>query len=100
MIKILIHKGEARTINYTNKNTGQPATLRAQEGYAFTVNQNGEAAPFPEKFDFLLDKDQAPYAPGEYQLHPSAFFVDRNNRLGLSVRLAPMVKRAAAAPAA
>lgn len=99
MIKVLIHRAEVRVINYTNKTTGQPATLRAQEGYAFTVNAQGEPAPFPEKFEFLLDKDQAPYAAGEYNLHPSAFFVDRNNRLALSVRLAP-VKKPATAPAA
>lgn len=99
MIKILIHKGEARTISYTNKQTGQPAQLRAQEGYAFTVNENGEPSPFPEKFEFLLNKEQAPYAAGEYQLHASAFYVDRNNRLGLSVRLAPLKRSAAAASA-
>lgn len=96
MIKVLIHKGEARVINYTSKQTGQPGQLRAQEGYAFTVNATGEPAPFPEKFEFLLDKDQAPYAAGEYTLHSSAFYVDRNNRLALSVRLAPVKKPATA----
>jgi len=98
MIKILIHKGEARTINYTDKRNGTPATLRAQEGYAFTVNAQGEPAPFPEKFEFLLEKDHAPYAPGEYILHSSAFYVDRNGKLALSVRLAPA--KAAARPTA
>jgi hypothetical protein len=96
MITITIHKGEARTINYTDKK-GQPAQLRAQEGYAHTVNSQGESAPFPEKFEFLLERDQAPYAPGQYSLHPSAFYVDRNHKLGLSVRLAPIAKRPAAA---
>ncbi|NBD21959.1 heavy metal transporter [Aquabacterium fontiphilum] len=99
MIKVLIHRADVRVINYTNKTTGQPAQLRAQEGYAFTVNAQGEPAPFPEKFEFLLDKDQPAYAAGEYQLHPSAFFVDRNNRLALSVRLAPVKKPAASAAA-
>lgn len=96
MIKVLIHRADVRVINYTNK-AGQAAQLRAQEGYAFTVNAQGEPAPFPEKFEFLLDKDQPPYAAGDYQLHPSAFFVDRNDRLALSVRLAPVKKPAASA---
>ena len=53
MIKVLIHRADVRVINYTNKTTGQPAQLRAQEGYAFTVNAQGEPAPFPEKFESL-----------------------------------------------
>lgn len=89
MIKILIHKGEVRLIKYTNK-AGQPAELRAMEGYAFTVNQAGEPAPFPEKFEFLLERDQPAVAPGEYVLHPSSFYVDRQNKLALAVRLAPV----------
>lgn len=97
MIKILIHKGDVRLINYTNK-AGQPAQLRAMEGYAFTVNAQGEPAPFPEKFEFLLDKDQPSVAPGEYTLHPASLYVDRQNKLALSVRLAPA--KAAARPAA
>jgi hypothetical protein len=96
MIKILVHSAEVRNINYTNKQ-GQPATLRAQGAYAFTVNEKGEPAPFPEKFDFLLNKEEGAYQPGEYTLHPSAVAVDRNGRLSLSVRLAPIAKRQAAA---
>jgi len=96
MIKILIHKGDARLINYTDKK-GQPATLRAQEGYASTVNAQGEPAPYPEKFEFLLERDQAAYPPGEYTLHASAFHVDRNGKLALSVRLQPIKPAARAA---
>lgn len=97
MIKILIHKGDIRLIKYTNK-AGQPAELRAMEGYAFTVNSAGEPAPFPEKFEFLLERDQPAVAPGEYTLHPSSFYVDRQNKLALAVRLAPV--KSAARPAA
>lgn len=97
MIKILIHKGDVRLIKYTNK-AGQPAELRAMEGYAFTVNAAGEPAPFPEKFEFLLERDQPSVAPGEYTLHPSSFYVDRQNKLALAVRLAPV--KSAPRPAA
>lgn len=97
MIKVLIHKGDVRLINYTDKRDGSPRQLRAMEGYAFTVNANGEPAPFPEKFEFLLEKDQPAVAPGEYTLHPSSLYVDRQNKLALAVRLAPVK---AARPAA
>lgn len=90
MIKVLIHKGDVRLINYTDKRDGSPRQLRAMEGYAFTVNSQGEPSPYPEKFEFLLEKDQAPVAPGEYTLHPSSLYVDRQNKLALAVRLAPV----------
>lgn len=97
MIKILIHKGDVRLINYKDKRDGSDRQLRAMEGYAFTVNAAGEPAPFPEKFEFLLERDQPPVAPGEYTLHPSSFYVDRQNKLALAVRLAPV--KSAARPA-
>lgn len=96
MIRILIHKGDVKTINYLDKKTGEPKTLRAQEAYAFTLNAEGQPAPFPEKFEFLLERDQRAFPPGEYQLHPSALYVDRNHKLGLSVRLAPLTSPAKA----
>lgn len=98
MIKILIHKGDVRLINYTDKRDGTPRQLRAMEGYAFTVNAQGEPSPYPEKFEFLLERDQPAVAPGEYTLHPSSLYVDRQNKLALAVRLAPV--KAAARPAA
>lgn len=85
MIRIVIHRGEARTINY--QKNGEARTLRAQEGYAFTVNGEGQPAPFPEKFEFLLDREQAPYPAGEYTLAPSALYVDRQGKLACGVRL-------------
>lgn len=94
MIKVLIHKPEVRFIDYVSKKTGQPAQLRAMEGYAFTVNSHGESAPFPEKFEFLLEKDQTAFAPGEYTLHPSSVYVDRQGKLAMAVRLAPVAKAA------
>lgn len=97
MIKILIHKGDVRLIKYTNKQ-GQPAELRAMEGYAFTVNAQGEPSPYPEKFEFLLERDQPSVVPGEYTLHPSSLYVDRQNKLALAVRLAPA--KSVARPAA
>lgn len=97
MIRIVIHRGEARAINY--QKNGEARTLRAQEGYAFTVNAHGEPAPFPEKFEFLLDREQAPYPAGEYTLAPSAIYVNRQSHLSVGVRLVP-VKRAPAAAGA
>lgn len=92
MIKIVISSGEPELINYTGKD-GKPAQLRKQTGHAFTVQPDGSVAEFPDKFGFLLNRDQAPYARGEYTLHPSALTVDRDGRLSCVPRLTPAPKR-------
>lgn len=94
MIRITVHSGEARSINYTNKRTGQPATLRVQTAYAHIVNEQGETAPYPEKFEVTLRDGQSPYAPGDYTLHPSAIYLDRDGRLAVAPRLVPVKARA------
>lgn len=96
MLKVIIHKGEARTISGTSKSTGKQYSFRVQEGYAVTLNKQGEPAPFPEKFEFMLEDEQAPFPAGEYQLHPSSLYVSRNGKLECSPRLAPVQKRPAA----
>lgn len=94
MIKIIVHKSEPRSIPYTSKRTGQQATLRAQEAYAFTVNEQNEPAPFPEKFEILLRDGQPAYPVGEYQLHPSSLYLNREGKLVVAPRLVPLKKSA------
>jgi len=69
------------------------ATTRKQTAYLHTILPDGSPAPFPDKFSFIVDRDSAPYAPGEYTLHPSALGVDRDGRLSCVTRLTP-IKRA------
>jgi len=87
MIRIVVHSGEARTITFQNKRTGQPDSFRVQEAYGFPVNDRNEPAPYPEKFELTLNRDQSPYAPGEYLLHPSAVYF-RDGRMHVAPRLA------------
>jgi hypothetical protein len=97
MTKITIASGAVRELSGKSATTGKPYELRVQTGYLHTMSKDGELSPFPDKFDFFLDREQQPYPPGEYTLHPSAPYVDRNGRLAVAPRLAPMTK--AAAPA-
>lgn len=89
MIKIHIHSSVPEHIKYTSKKTGQPAELFKQFGYAFLVNEHGEAVPYPEKFGFLLDRGAPPFPTGEYTLHPSGFYV-KDETLHFRTRLAPV----------
>lgn len=96
MIKVEIESSEVRELSGQSKATGKAYHLRIQSGYAFVVGPDGKPARYPERFEFILESDQAPFPAGLYQLHPSAIRV-RDGRLTLAaVALAP-VKQAATA---
>ncbi|WP_395703039.1 single-stranded DNA-binding protein [Aquabacterium sp.] len=100
MIRITVAQADARAIKYTDK-AGKPAVFHVQPAYAHTVDRQGNPPPYPEKVELALDRDPQTgepltYAPGDYQLHPSSIYVDRNGRLAVSARLAPLTKKPAA----
>lgn len=98
MLKVQIAKPDVRVQPYTDKK-GNPATLAFQEAWLFTVDEAGKPDPYPSKVEFIPPRDErgntAPYAVGDYQLHPSAVYIDRNGRLAAQMRLTPL-KRAPA----
>lgn len=89
-IRITIAQSTAETINYKSKVDGSPQTLRKQTGYAHVVNDANEPALYPEKFGFLLNRDQVPFAAGDYTLHPSAITVYDGKLVLSSSRLTPV----------
>ncbi|MEO8059067.1 MAG: single-stranded DNA-binding protein [Burkholderiales bacterium] len=93
MIKITVAQTTVKELSGTSKTTGKPYHMRFQNAYAFTVDREGNTPPYPEKFEISLDKDAAPYAPGDYTLHPSALYLDRDGRLACSPRLTPIKAR-------
>lgn len=102
MIKVTIHSAEVRHMSGTSKTTQKPYNMAFQEGYFHTVGKDGKPAPYPQKVEFMLDKDKEGaalfYPPGEYHLDASSIYVDRNGRLALSVRLAKAPAKTAAQP--
>jgi hypothetical protein len=97
MIKITVAQTTVRELKGTSKNTGKPYHMRFQTGYAHTVDREGNTPPYPEKFEISLDTEQAAYQPGEYSLHPSAIYVDRDGRLACAARLTPLKQKPATA---
>lgn len=97
MIKVTIAQTTVREFKGNSKTTGKPYNLRIQAAYAHTVDKDGNPPPFPEKFEVMLDQDQPAYAVGDYQLHPSSLYIDRDGRLAVSARLAPLKRPAASA---
>jgi len=90
MIRITIAQGTCETIPYTSKKDGSLQQLRKQTAYAHVVDQEGAAALYPEKFGFLLNRDQQPFPAGEYTLHPSAFSVRDGKLTVTDSRLTPV----------
>jgi len=97
MIRITVAQSTVRELKGVSKNTGKPYHMRFQAGYAHTVDRDGNTPPYPEKFEISLGNDDTAYQPGEYTLHPSAVYVDRDGRLAVSARLTPIAKKPAAA---
>jgi hypothetical protein len=106
MLKITVVSPVAKVITWGDKGERKAGQMRVQEVYLHTVAEDGTASPFPEKTEVVLNRakldqqtgqiltpEQAPYPPGEYQLHPSSVYIDRAGRLGLSLRLVASGKR-------
>ena len=87
MIKVSVPAGATRTIT---AKTGKVYHL--QTVYFHVIGRDGKPALYPEKSDVFLDNDEhgnpKVYKAGEYQLHPSAIYVDDKGRLGVAPRLA------------
>lgn len=95
MIRITVYDLPVRRLQGTSKVSGKPYDMSIQTVYAHTMDTNGVALPVPEKFEVVLDKEQSPYPPGDYQLSPASLYVDRDGRLAVAPRLVPLTKRTA-----
>lgn len=93
MIKVTVVSPELRRQAYTDK-AGKPAVLHFQTAYLHTIDRDGVVAPFPEKLEFIAERDEqgnpVAFQKGDYTLHPSSVYIDRNGRLAASLRLAPI----------
>jgi hypothetical protein len=96
VIKITIAQASFETIPYTSKKDGSAQQLRKQTAYAHVVDKDGAPGLYPEKFGFLLNRDEAPHAAGEYTMHPSSVEVSDGKLLLRNVRLTPIARKPSA----
>jgi len=94
MLKVSIPQTITRNLSGTGKASGKPYNLDFQTVYIHTLDRNGKPAPFPEKLDIILDRNEQGqpmvYPVGEYQLHPASLYVDQRGSLAVAPRLVPM----------
>ena len=89
MLKIEITENTFRTINGTSKRTGQPFSINKQDAYLWLPGQK-----YPTPFQINLEQNQPAYQPGEYQVSPDSFYVDRYGSLAVNPKLVPLQARA------
>lgn len=83
-IVIKIESTETRTASGTSARTNREYSIRKQRGLLFRPGEQ-----YPDKIEVVVPEGQAPYAPGDYVLHPSSFGVDRFGAVSLRVVLMP-----------
>lgn len=76
----------------TSKKTGQPYSIRTQEAWA--LMGSGEV----RKLKLTLNREQAAYAPGVYDIGEESFMVNQFGDLGIG-RLSLILRKATVAPA-
>lgn len=97
MIKIIVTSPDISEKKGIGKVSGKPYHLRIQKCHAFTVDASGVVAEFPDKFETMLDADQAPYPRGTYTLAPNSVYVNREGSLDIRARLVPVAAAVAKA---
>ncbi len=96
MIRVTVPALPVRNQSGIGKTSGKAYSLDFQTVYFHTFDKAGHPLPFPEKSEIILEKgsDGLPmaYKPGEYQLAPGSFYVDRNGSLAVAPKLVPLSK--------
>lgn len=100
-IKITVASNDVRNMKGIGKVSLKPYDLNFQTAYVHTVDKQGNANPYPEKIELMLEKDQVgnplAYSLGDYELAPASIYVDRLGNLALRPLLKPFPKLAAPA---
>ena len=97
MIKIEIQSSEVKVKSGTSARTGKPYNIREQQGFAFTHARDGKLNSYPVRMSITLGVEQAPYAPGVYQLAPESIYTNRFDQLEISPVLKPLASAVKAA---
>ena len=84
MIEIRILSDKVQNLKGVGKTSGKPYDMNIQTGYASVIDADGTVSEIPEKFEFVLERDQEPLKRGKYSLSPSSIFIDRNGRMGIN----------------
>lgn len=96
LIKVTVLSQVVRELKGISK-ANKPYAMNFQTAWAHLFDKTGEANPFPEKFDLVLENDEHSKLPkiypnGEYLLHPASMFMGQYG-LEVAPKLSPMPKK-------
>jgi hypothetical protein len=83
MMRIEVKSTDIFPFSGISQKTGKPFSIRNQEAYAFTVDDNGKPRPYPELIKLSLDDNQLAYPVGFYTIQAQSLFVDKFQRLSI-----------------
>lgn len=87
-------KSEKTAVRSGTTDDNRKWSVEEQQGYAYTVDRDGEAKPFPEAVTIRLPDGAKPYPVGMYELDERSFYVGQYGRLTLGT---PVLRPVAAA---
>lgn len=88
MLKINITTTAIQTKSGISSKTGKPYEIREQPAWIYLVDEDGKQQPHPVTMMIMLEKNQAPFALGDYILHPSSI---QSGRFG-SLQIRPLLR--------
>ena len=92
MQKIIVKSATFETRKGTSKKSGAAYEMREQTAYIDTGHD------FPDRFKLMLDRDQAPYQPGEYVIEQPLVVGDFDSlAVARHIKLTPLRPAAPAA---
>ncbi len=83
-IVIEIVSTQINTRNGVSSKNGKPYSINEQVAFVHKV-----AGEYPDRIKINLENGQPPYAPGNYDLSPQSYFVDRFDSLAVRPILIP-----------
>ena len=90
MIRIEVDSITVEERRGTGKN-GKPYCIREQGAYAHVLDEHGRAGKYPVRCKLNLDEEQAPFAPGDYQIDPRSLMVGDFDRVTVGrLRIVPL----------
>jgi len=88
MLRITIASTAVHTKSGIGKNQ-RPYEIREQAAWIHLVGEDGKPHPYPTQMMLMLEKQAAPYALGDYILHPSSIQSGRFGSLQIKPLLVP-----------
>lgn len=91
MIKVKIETTDTKILEGKSARTNKDYKFKIQNAWVWTLDpQTKEYPSYPQKIELMLDFESEPYPVGFYELDLSSIYVNRQGRLDVSPKLAPV----------